>query len=176
MKRVITLFTMALFAGISYGADLEVAIVNSDLDMSNGEIDLTLNGGVAPFVYSWTGPGGFTSSEEDLTGLEAGTYTVTVTDAYCGTATLEVVLENNPVNSIEEAPKFELSLYPNPTSGWLYFKSNEVLDVKVYNVAGKLIFQQRNATQIDLGHHPAGLYMVEVSSAKGIITKKVTVQ
>ncbi|HQW86714.1 MAG TPA: choice-of-anchor L domain-containing protein, partial [Flavobacteriales bacterium] len=50
---------------------------------SNGAINLSTTGGVAPYTYSWTGPNGFTASTQDLTGLAAGTYTVTVTDAAC---------------------------------------------------------------------------------------------
>src|SRR5690606_8822147 len=33
------------------------------------------------FTFNWTGPGGFTSSSEDINGLEEGSYTVIVTDA-----------------------------------------------------------------------------------------------
>ncbi len=39
-------------------------------------------GGVPPFTYHWTGPAGFASSNKDITGLEPGTYSVTVTDGY----------------------------------------------------------------------------------------------
>ncbi|GAP45248.1 protein containing HYR domain [Lentimicrobium saccharophilum] len=46
-----------------------------------GEIDITVTGGTPPYTYVWTGPVGFTSTDEDLTGLVSGTYTVVVTDA-----------------------------------------------------------------------------------------------
>ena len=49
----------------------------------NGAINLSVNNGVAPYSYSWTGPGGFTSTAQDISGLAPGTYTVTVTDAAC---------------------------------------------------------------------------------------------
>lgn len=47
----------------------------------NGSIDLTLTGGIAPFTFAWTGPGGFTATTEDVTGLEPGAYQVTITDS-----------------------------------------------------------------------------------------------
>lgn len=52
---------------------------------SNGEIDLTVSGGGAsPYTFNWEDaavPAVTISTNEDLTGLVAGTYNVTVTDA-----------------------------------------------------------------------------------------------
>ena len=47
----------------------------------NGAIDLSVNGGVPPYTYSWTGPGGYTASSADLINIGPGTYSVTVSDA-----------------------------------------------------------------------------------------------
>jgi hypothetical protein len=46
-----------------------------------GAIDLTICGGVPPYSYQWTGPGGFTANTQDISGLFPGDYFVTVTDA-----------------------------------------------------------------------------------------------
>lgn len=43
---------------------------------NDGEIDITASGGTTPYNYNWSN----SSTIEDLTGLAAGTYTVTVTD------------------------------------------------------------------------------------------------
>jgi len=47
---------------------------------SNGAINLTVTGGIAPYSISWSGPNGFTAITEDLLNIAAGTYTVTVVD------------------------------------------------------------------------------------------------
>lgn len=57
---------------------------DTDLDCygdSDGIINITINGGKSPYISSWTGPNGFTSDQEDLTNLAAGTYVLNVTDA-----------------------------------------------------------------------------------------------
>jgi gliding motility-associated-like protein len=63
---------------------------------ATGAISVTASGGTPNYTYSWTGPNGFTSNTEDPTGLVAGAYTLTVTDANGTTggcfATLPVTL------------------------------------------------------------------------------------
>lgn len=48
--------------------------------IADGAIDATVTGGAGGFTYSWTGPGGFTSTSEDLTAIFTGTYVLTATD------------------------------------------------------------------------------------------------
>ncbi|MCC7501605.1 MAG: gliding motility-associated C-terminal domain-containing protein, partial [Flavobacteriales bacterium] len=56
-------------------------------DSQDGEIDALVLGGIQPYQYSWTSDIGFAANTEDLTGLEPGTYQLTVTDALgCSTA------------------------------------------------------------------------------------------
>lgn len=43
-------------------------------------LNLTVSGGEGPFTYQWTGPNGFNSTAEDLSGLFEGEYRVMVTD------------------------------------------------------------------------------------------------
>lgn len=48
---------------------------------NNGTLNAAITGGNSPYTTAWTGPGGFTSNSNALTGLGAGTYELTVTDA-----------------------------------------------------------------------------------------------
>ncbi len=50
-------------------------------DANNGSVDLTSAGGIAPHLFAWTGPNGFTASTEDISGLAPGSYSVIITDA-----------------------------------------------------------------------------------------------
>ncbi len=53
------------------------AIHNTGFYANDGSIDLTISGGKEPFTYSWSNG----ANTEDIGGLPAGEYTVTVTDA-----------------------------------------------------------------------------------------------
>ncbi|PLX01238.1 MAG: hypothetical protein C0594_13690 [Marinilabiliales bacterium] len=68
---------------------------------SDGEIQITTNGGTPTYTYSWTGPGGFTSTDEDISGLQAGTYDLTITDdgpgAGCTETTSITLTEPAPI-------------------------------------------------------------------------------
>jgi gliding motility-associated-like protein len=48
--------------------------------MANGSIQIDPTSGSAPFVYTWTGPNGFTSTTKDISDLKAGTYHLLITD------------------------------------------------------------------------------------------------
>lgn len=58
---------------------------------STGAIYVNVTGGTSPYSPSWTGPG-YTSNNQDITGLAAGTYNLSVTDAAGCTNTLSVTL------------------------------------------------------------------------------------
>lgn len=62
---------------------------------SSATVDLTVNGGTAPFTYSWSNG----ETTQDLSGLLGGTFTVTVTDDNSCTATGTFTV--NPVDSMQ---------------------------------------------------------------------------
>lgn len=65
---------------------------------NNGAIDLSLIGGTPGFTYSWSGPSGFVSSTEDIGGLVAGDYDISVTDAVgCVLTSTITVTEPDPL-------------------------------------------------------------------------------
>jgi gliding motility-associated-like protein len=77
---------------------------------SDGSISLNITTGVAPYTYAWSTPGSITNV---LSGLEVGTYAVTVTDANNCVITLGN-LDVRPCNVVDdECGKGNLLLTPN---------------------------------------------------------------
>ncbi len=68
----------------------------STIGGTDGAIDLSIVGGSGNFSVSWIGPNGFTSSNEDISGLEAGGYIATVTDNVGGCTDAVSVQVNEP--------------------------------------------------------------------------------
>jgi gliding motility-associated-like protein len=72
-------------ATITEPPEIQVSSVKTDIScggLSDGAIDITVSGGLPPYQFAWTGPSGFTSTDEDLSGLAAGSYSLTITDGY----------------------------------------------------------------------------------------------
>lgn len=67
--------------------------VNSTCNQPDGEASVTASGGSSPYTYLWNNTGNSTSST--VTGVPAGTYTVTVTDAAGCTATAPAIVNDN---------------------------------------------------------------------------------
>ncbi|HNO70818.1 MAG TPA: T9SS type A sorting domain-containing protein, partial [Bacteroidia bacterium] len=71
--------------------------------------------------------------------------------------------ENNPLNSID--------IFPNPTKGITYLKTNpnekcKIRSLEVYNAFGEQLYNvtQLNNLSIDLSSQPNGIYIIKVGS------------
>lgn len=170
MKKLI--FTLAVF-GFSrtvFSSDLNAFIVDAASGAGSGSIDLSVSGGVAPFVYSWTGPSGFTATSEDISGLDMGTYTVTVTDLYCGVATYSWVVDSiSHIGITEITGSNSIFAYPNPGNSQitvtapLAFKN---ASFNLRNVAGQTVLTQQNINGssfvFDINSMVNGVYFIEM--------------
>ncbi len=115
MKKLFFLLSMSIVKLVA-GDDLTAVVTNATVDLNDGSIDLNVNAGITPYTFAWTGPDGFTSSNEDIADLAAGEYCVTVTDFYCGVATLCVIVDEDFASGIKNQELTSLKIFPNPFS------------------------------------------------------------
>lgn len=122
---------------------------------SDGSIDLTVSGGVAPLTYSWSNG----ATTEDLTNVISGNYTVTVTDARGCSQQLTHFLRN-PVSTFISADVTGIRCDGAGTDG--------TIDISIFNAAAPYTVSWSNgATTEDLSDLAAGLYTITVTDANG---------
>ncbi len=129
--------------------------------MADGAVDLTVTGGTAPYTFVWSN----TATTEDMIGLEAGTYSVTVTDANGCTATESVevleptILEANGVGTDATCAG-----------------NDGTVDLTVTGGTTPYTFVWSNtATTEDMIGLEAGTYNVTVTDSKGCTTTESVV-
>jgi hypothetical protein len=137
----------------------------------NGGIYLSITGGTAPYYVQWSNGQTGTS----LTGLQAATYQVTVTDANgCSSTGSYTINYSVPVlTGTDLTAQAQIKLYPNPTQGalWLSWEMPQAgeLDCRVFDATGRLLGQQTwqaasNGLQgLSLEAYPSGLYWIQLS-------------
>jgi hypothetical protein len=81
---------------------------------------------------------------------------------------------------VQTADEPVFSMYPNPTSGQLFFDFSaaaQVEKISVYNLHGKLLVSQDEATNaLDLDFLVSGMYLVEVQTGGVKFVEKLVVE
>ncbi|WP_300437378.1 SprB repeat-containing protein, partial [Christiangramia sp.] len=78
-------FTLSLWTGGNLFAQISIT-TDSTTNVSchneaDGAINISVTGGDNNYTYSWSGPNGYSSTIQDISGLISGSYTVNVSDA-----------------------------------------------------------------------------------------------
>ena len=82
---------------LSLSASLDYITNNICWGRNQGAIAITADGGDSVYTYLWTGPNGFTSTDEDIDSLHAGIYTLELSDTTNTISYSYTVLENDEI-------------------------------------------------------------------------------
>ena len=129
----------------------------SCFNLSDGSIDLTVNGGTAPYTYNWSNG----DTLQDIDTLVSGTYFVTITDSLgCDvTASIDVTQPSSPLIVIDSVVDVTCNGLNN---GQIY--------IAVSGGSLPYSFAWSNAaTSQDLLNVTAGFYQVDITDGEGCV-------
>ncbi|MBP8959116.1 MAG: gliding motility-associated C-terminal domain-containing protein [Bacteroidales bacterium] len=147
--------------GISSPLNVTVSVVNvlcyGDL---TGALDITVTGGTAPYSFLWSN----SEVSEDISGVPAGEYTVTVTDAIgCIAVATETVSQPDAPINIEMVV----------SNVRCFGETNGAVDITVTNGTAPYTFLWNNgAVTEDITDLSEGSYTVTVTDANGCTANK----
>ena len=88
---------------------------------------------------------------------------------------LQVHLTVDGINELEEG---SVAVYPNPTTSRFTIEGEGLNHVAVFNTIGQRVYEtncQGNSVEINLTNAETGIYMVRITTAEGVATKRITV-
>jgi len=141
---------------------LEVNIIKTDVTQlggSDGTAKANLNGGTFPFIYSWSNGG----ISQMITGLPAGDYYVTVTDANGCTSVQSVTISEPDCALTGNIDKTDISCYG---------QDNGQATANASNNSGIVTYHwSNNATTQTIQNLTSGNYSVTISDGSCSVTK-----
>jgi len=156
-------------ATITEPPEILVSSVKTDIScggLTDGAIDITVNGGIAPYTFAWSGPAGFTATTEDISGLAAGSYSLTVTDA-----SLCAVIFANQETIIE--PSSVVATYLSHQDVLCNGESNGSIDIDVSGGVAPYTYSWSNSSGTNVSDIedpvglPANTYSLAIMDANG---------
>ena len=126
--------------------------------MANGAITLDVKGGIAPYTFAWETAPGIIVNDRNQAALQAGSYTVHVTDSRSTACTVDLVVEVPLLHDLElQAAIDDIECYGG---------NNGAIYLSVLNGSGSYSYHWTkggfNATTKDLSGLEAGTYSVVV--------------
>lgn len=110
------------------------------------------------------------------------TITYVLQQTICGNVqydTVTVTVDTSTATALAGFPKQEIKVFPNPTSGELFFSSGSATEILVYSIDGRLLHREENPgssgkQKIDYLFEK-GLYIVLIKTEDGVFREKVVV-
>jgi Leucine-rich repeat (LRR) protein len=81
-----------------------------------------------------------------------------------------VGFNENCALGIGETSNNAFSVYPNPTSNFIYF--SKLSNIRVYNIAGQKLAEKQGVETFDFSSHPSGFYLITFLDDRGHVIQQ----
>jgi hypothetical protein len=145
------------------GSAVQLTLAGTDLNCyrsGDGAVRATITGGTAPYTYAWSN----NATTQNITGLQAGTYTLTVTDANGCTGEASATITEPGA----------LYLVVNPTGTTCGLDNGGIRTTVAGGTTPYAYLWSNGATTADISSLAAGTYHVTVTDAHGCSTNTFT--
>ncbi len=161
--------------------EMDEIIMGSNAGSNDGSVYVDINGGLPPYQYIWDNG----ENTPSIMNLEAGTYCLTITDAY--SCIINECFEVSSITSNDEISNLEnLSLSPNPAEDFtvleLTLNAPEQVQVEIVDMNGRQLFSEDigkityKQVLLDTEQYTPGLYFAKIAIGNQVLTKKLVVK
>lgn len=161
--------------------DISFNVIDDTLSNNSGSATVNVSGGILPYDIIWsTG-----DTTPTITGLSAGYYDCTITDA-AGCLIIKTAAVSNPSSVNQLGIIDEFSIAPNPTTELVYINlslhESIPLKVSLYNVTGQQLIEKQvsknnnHQIKLDLSSFSNGIYLVQFQLNNETLTKRIILQ
>ena len=156
------------FTVVGITADVDITSLSGCDGNCDGEIQVTnIAGGTAPYFVDWSGPSGFTSTNQTISSLCSGDYTVTITDSegICEYVETVVLTGSPPINATasSNSPVCQGETL-NITGG-----SDDPASTYSWSGPGMYTSTNQNPSRLNSDIGMSGTYMLTVTDSYGCI-------
>ena len=171
------------------GTDLVIVTVNTLPTVTMASLGTTCTY-YTPITLSGESPSGGTFSGTGVTGalfdpgVGLGTYTITYTytdgNGCTNTATSDIIVDD--CASIDEQEEPGISIYPNPNRGLFTIEVSSEGDyskIEITDASGRVVYNPNEMSvinPIDIREVPSGVYFLNLSGEKKVITHKIIIE
>jgi hypothetical protein len=142
-------------------------------DSTTTSIAISVISGPAPYFFNWSGPNGFAGSEEDLTGVPPGLYSVEIYNGLgnCGAIDSIEILDLN--TSITPITEWNLQIFPNPANENVYIRGieTEEFTIQLFNTNGQELRSWENNIALNVQDIQTGWYVLKITADKSSVSK-----
>lgn len=140
----------------------------SGINTLDGSATVSVSGGVSPYSYLWSN----SQISSSIVYLEAGLYSVTVTDSN-GCLAIDSVFVQSLVG-VSENKLADFTIFPNPVSQQdltIHPLTDSFYNVDFFDIQGALLFKAENCTGkmvLNTTHFSKGIYSLVITTQNGI--------